>query len=57
MSEIPKLFFYTLGSLWFVINISQKSWQNRILYTIMEDQQTYYKIKLKNIEEKNKPLE
>lgn len=53
MFEIPRALFYTFGSLWFVININQKTWQNQILYSIYDEIKIRNKVLLKD-EKKDK---
>jgi hypothetical protein len=46
---ISRLVFYVLGSVWFVNNIAQRSWQNQFHYSLLEEIRIMNKLQLGQI--------
>lgn len=49
---LSRTFFYILGSIWFCVSAGQKSWQNRIHYSILEEIQIMNKMKMDKMKKK-----
>jgi hypothetical protein len=63
MTLLSRTIFYTTGSFWFGMNMLQTSWQNKILYSMLEEKKIMNKLYMKNhniyildMSEKNKEL-
>lgn len=46
---ISRLVFYVLGSVWFVTNLAQRSWQNQVHYSLLEEIRIMNKLQLGQI--------
>lgn len=48
MYEQPfsRTLFYVIGSLWFFVNTGQRSWQNQVHYSILEELRIMNKFKM-----------
>lgn len=46
---ISRIAFHVLGSIWFVTNIAQRSWQNQVHYSLLEEIRIMNKLQLGQI--------
>ncbi len=58
---ISRLLFYASGMIWFAANINQRSWQNNIQYSILEElkimNKRYHSQSREDIDDKKKQLQ
>ncbi len=46
---ISRFIFYSLGSIWFIVNMGQRAWQNQVHYSILEEIRIMNKLQLGQI--------